>query len=289
MACNSRVVRAAGVTLLIASQTGCAGTTYSRDVPSGVAPPSTELRAAYCGEVWRQETQRHESAQRTGSWLLAAGVGASVASGSTFLAATQTDRDKTDKTLITVGSSLLLAGLAGVITGSVILATNNHEKKAWRAASLATEIVAKGERSLPKESGSSRDEVLDKRDWETRPLFQECLRIQPRTLIATPFHADNASADDEEDAADGNAAKSEGKENAAAAAKPTAPTAPATPTAPAAPAAPTPAAPAAPAAPTPAAPTSAAPAKPAGAATTPQATTSAVTPSPPAPPSEKKK
>jgi hypothetical protein len=205
---NTRGTGALGLMLLLVSQSACTGTQYVREVPRGVAPPSTELRAAYCADVWRQETRRYESSQRAGSWLLGLGIGASVASGSTFLAATQTDRDKTDKTLVTVGGSLLLAGLAGVITGTVLLATNNHEKKAKRAAALATEIVAKGERHLPKQGESDRDSILEKRDAETKPLFQECLRVTSRnTFVAAPPSVEDAGEEEEAEGTDEDQSK----------------------------------------------------------------------------------
>jgi hypothetical protein len=163
---------AAQCLLVLGALPACGGAAgYVGTVPSGVKPPSTQLRAAYCGGVWRKETERASAARSTGGWLLGLGVGAAIGAGSTFLARTQTETRQTDKTLHTVGSTLALSGAASVIAGVVVLATNDHDTKASRAAALATEIVAEGEKPLEMDD---LDE-LTARNESTRRLFQQCL------------------------------------------------------------------------------------------------------------------
>lgn len=163
--------RAVAGALVLAVLSGCAsGGSYGSGVPSGVRPASAELRASYCHEVWRRETEKDQSARTTGSWLLGLGVGALLGAGVTALAATQTDRKQTDKTLLTVSEALALPGAAGVVAGGFVLGLNDHDEAARKAAMHTTEIVGEGEKEVD-------EETLDARNKATISAFRKCLGL----------------------------------------------------------------------------------------------------------------
>ncbi len=163
-------------------------------VAIGIEPRSTELRAEYCNAYAAEEADRVRSSRRAGQWLVGVGVTTLAGSGATYLATTQTEREQTDKTLNTLGSSLLVAGAVTLVSGVVVLVANKgRDERARRAASLATDIAAEGELPLIDESVKDDEELrrtvpaeiqranaLDQRNKKTTALFRECLGLEKR-------------------------------------------------------------------------------------------------------------
>jgi uncharacterized membrane protein YidH (DUF202 family) len=150
----------------------------SGGVALGIEPRSTELRAEYCNAVAEDEAERVRSSRRAGQWLVGLGVVTLAGSAATYLATTQTEREQTDKTLNTLGSSLAIAGVVTLATGVVVLvAIDGRSVRARRSASLATDIAAEGELPLTDESDEKRANALRERNEKTARLFRQCLEL----------------------------------------------------------------------------------------------------------------
>lgn len=168
---------------------GCGGGAYDSVSMPPLTPFSTELRARYCDQV-RQEELDHAEADRSASnWLLALGGTATTASIATLVAGSQVDGEHRKQTTMTVGTSLLVAGLAS-LTAGVLLRANHHEERARRAARAVTRLVALGE-------GTPRDDIEKaERAARSQTRFEDCLRYGKRWRVADDEAAETQREDD---------------------------------------------------------------------------------------------
>jgi len=167
-------VKRSGVALLLTLQlAGCGSTpTLSRPDEPGLDPQVNGLRAAYCADREYEEWQRYRHQRRTGSTLVGLGLVLGSAAIATALAARQTSDPAKDATLATLATTGAVGGIASFVTGAVLLASNDHDQRAARAANSAFNIVA-----ISSPGGPELNESENESDKERRAsaYFNDCL------------------------------------------------------------------------------------------------------------------